>query len=85
MCESCLEGFNSTVFAYGQTGAGKTFTMQGHDSDGTSLSDESRGLIPRVFDHLFKRIKDLKSEGVEVGFFPPNNGMPITSDKRASR
>ena len=26
---SCLEGINSTVFMYGQTGAGKTFTMLG--------------------------------------------------------
>ena len=28
--DSYLEGYNATVFAYGQTGAGKTFTMQGN-------------------------------------------------------
>ena len=29
LVESVLDGFNGTVFAYGQTGTGKTFTMQG--------------------------------------------------------
>jgi chromosomal replication initiation ATPase DnaA len=33
--ENVLHGFNSTVFIYGMTGAGKTYTMFG--SDGTSL------------------------------------------------
>ena len=27
--ENVLSGFNGTIFAYGQTGTGKTFTMQG--------------------------------------------------------
>ena len=31
--DSYLEGYNATVFAYGQTGAGKTFTMQGMTGD----------------------------------------------------
>lgn len=26
----CLEGYNGTIFAYGQTGAGKTYTMSGN-------------------------------------------------------
>jgi hypothetical protein len=69
-CEACLEGFNSTVFAYGQTGAGKTFTMQGHDTDdkASGAGDKDRGLIPRVFDYLFNRFTELKAEGVEVRF-----------------
>ena len=29
--ESCLQGYNGTIFAYGQTGAGKTYTIQGPD------------------------------------------------------
>ena len=29
LVECVLEGFNGTIFAYGQTGTGKTFTMQG--------------------------------------------------------
>lgn len=36
--ENCLAGYNSSIFAYGQTGAGKTHTMQGslHDPDEVS-------------------------------------------------
>lgn len=29
LVDSVLQGFNGTIFAYGQTGTGKTFTMQG--------------------------------------------------------
>lgn len=29
LVEGCVEGYNGTVFAYGQTGCGKSFTMQG--------------------------------------------------------
>ena len=30
---NCLEGYNGTIFAYGQTGTGKTFTMEGIKGD----------------------------------------------------
>ena len=30
MVEHCMAGYNSSIFAYGQTGAGKTHTMLGH-------------------------------------------------------
>ena len=33
LVNSVLEGFNGTIFAYGQTGAGKTFTMEGVRDD----------------------------------------------------
>lgn len=42
--ESVLEGYNGTVFAYGQTGTGKTFTMEGKESP-----PELNGIIPRTF------------------------------------
>ena len=29
IAESCIQGYNGTIFAYGQTGAGKTYTIQG--------------------------------------------------------
>ena len=58
MCESVLQGYNCCVFAYGQTGAGKTFTMMGDGAD--SEDPHSRGLIQRVFDHLFTRIAELQ-------------------------
>jgi len=31
---SVIEGYNGTIFAYGQTGAGKTYTIQGVGMDG---------------------------------------------------
>lgn len=49
--ESALDGFNGTVFAYGQTGAGKTFTMVGDYKD-----PEIKGIIPRAFDHVIQAI-----------------------------
>ena len=39
--EEVLDGFNCTVFAYGQTGTGKTYTMEGVIDD-----DEHAGMIP---------------------------------------
>lgn len=51
MVNSVLDGFNGTIFAYGQTGTGKTFTMEGVRS-----SKELRGVIPNSFDHIFTHI-----------------------------
>ncbi len=52
--ESVLEGYNGTIFAYGQTGTGKTFTMEGKDNP-----PSQRGIIPRTFEHVFKRIEGM--------------------------
>ncbi|KAJ8607170.1 hypothetical protein CTAYLR_007347 [Chrysophaeum taylorii] len=49
--EAVLSGFNGTIFAYGQTGAGKTFTMEG-----ASEPPELRGIIPNAFQHIFDRV-----------------------------
>lgn len=46
--ESVVEGYNGTIFAYGQTGTGKTFTMEGKDEP-----QALRGIIPRTFDQIF--------------------------------
>ena len=35
MTSACLEGFNTTIFAYGQTGAGKTYTVVGGEDGDT--------------------------------------------------
>lgn len=48
---SVLEGFNGCVFAYGQTGTGKTFTMEGVRSD-----PEHKGVIPRTFEQIWQHI-----------------------------
>ncbi|THD29121.1 Kinesin-II 95 kDa subunit [Fasciola hepatica] len=51
LINSVLEGFNGTIFAYGQTGTGKTFTIQGVKDD-----PELRGVMPNSFDHIFEHI-----------------------------
>eukprot|EP00035_Acanthoeca_spectabilis_P006335 m.123271 g.123271 ORF g.123271 m.123271 type:complete len:712 (+) comp13455_c0_seq1:198-2333(+) len=50
---SCLEGYNGTIFAYGQTGTGKTFTMEGERNP-----PELQGIIPNSFAHIFGTIRD---------------------------
>ena len=50
LVESVLEGYNGTIFAYGQTGCGKTYTMTGEMG--------SPGVIPNSFKHLFGAISD---------------------------
>merc|ERR1712212_561660 len=51
LVESVLNGYNGTIFAYGQTGTGKTFTMEGVRDD-----QSQRGVIPNSFDHIFSHI-----------------------------
>eukprot|EP00736_Rhodelphis_marinus_P004269 Rmarinus@m.9084 len=49
--DSVIEGYNGTVFAYGQTGCGKTFSMEGVKDD-----PDLQGIIPRSFSHIFAKI-----------------------------
>ncbi|KAK9813839.1 hypothetical protein WJX73_001399 [Symbiochloris irregularis] len=69
--DNALGGYNSCIFAYGQTGAGKSFTMLGPGGD-TELAgqdsqypEELRGLTPRVFQHLFDSMAQRASEAKE--------------------
>ena len=56
---SLLEGYNSTIFAYGQTGTGKTYSMEGFTFEPL---DEKRGIVPRVIEEIFNYIqKDNKN------------------------
>ncbi|KAB5565239.1 hypothetical protein DKX38_005293 [Salix brachista] len=48
--KSVLDGYNACIFAYGQTGTGKTFTMEG---DG-----DTPGIVPRAMEALFKQAVD---------------------------
>lgn len=52
LVDGVLEGYNGTVFAYGQTGCGKSFSMQGITDPPTQ-----RGVIPRAFEHIFDAIQ----------------------------
>lgn len=64
---SCLSGYNGSVYVYGQTGTGKTYTMSGPVSSVQSMQcDERRGLICRLLDYIFTEIhrRRLRSEDV---------------------
>ncbi|KAI3633046.1 hypothetical protein MIR68_009121 [Amoeboaphelidium protococcarum] len=53
LIKSCLDGFNATIFAYGQTNSGKTHTMQG--------SGKEIGIIPLAMQDLFSEIQNTPS------------------------
>ncbi|KAJ8923592.1 hypothetical protein NQ315_010171 [Exocentrus adspersus] len=55
--EKALEGYNGTIFAYGQTGTGKTYTMAGNH-----LVPEFKGIIPNTFSHIFSQISRASGE-----------------------
>ncbi|VDM07801.1 unnamed protein product [Wuchereria bancrofti] len=57
LVDSVLEGFNGTIFAYGQTGTGKTFTMEGVHED-----PELRGVIPNAYHHIFQHIAQSQNQ-----------------------
>jgi GTPase SAR1 family protein len=52
---SVFEGYNATLLAYGQTGTGKTYTMEGFSS---GLNDPNKGIIPRSMEEIFKFIEN---------------------------
>jgi centromeric protein E len=48
--ESFLKGINISIFAYGQTSTGKTFTMKGEESN--------PGIMRLAIRHIFKRLSE---------------------------
>ncbi|XP_042323281.1 kinesin-like protein KIF21A isoform X6 [Sceloporus undulatus] len=69
LIEGCFEGYNATVFAYGQTGAGKTYTMgTGFD---VNIMEEEQGIIPRAVKHLYRCIEEKKHAAIKQGLPPP--------------
>lgn len=55
--EKVLQGFNGTILAYGQTGTGKTYTMEGFNAE-----PEMRGIIPNSFAHIFGHIAKARDD-----------------------
>ncbi|NXW72481.1 CENPE protein, partial [Hirundo rustica] len=49
--KSAVQGYNGTIFAYGQTASGKTYTMMGNE--------DSMGIIPKAIQHVFKIICEI--------------------------
>ena len=66
-----FQGYNCTVFAYGQTGTGKTYTMEGlGEIRGAWDNDPNAGIIPRALSDLFDglRMTDAVEYSVRVSF-----------------
>ncbi|KAJ1434513.1 P-loop containing nucleoside triphosphate hydrolase protein, partial [Ochromonadaceae sp. CCMP2298] len=55
-----VQGYNTTIFTYGATGSGKSYTMTGIKGN--------VGITPRVVEDIFKIIGRIKTESVEVAF-----------------
>ncbi|XP_036447132.1 kinesin-like protein KIF1B isoform X8 [Colossoma macropomum] len=66
MLQHAFEGYNVCIFAYGQTGAGKSYTMMGKQEEG------QEGIIPQLCEELFEKINDNNNEeisySVEVAY-----------------
>ncbi|EDV39516.1 uncharacterized protein Dana_GF10068 [Drosophila ananassae] len=65
LIEEVLNGYNCTVFAYGQTGTGKTHTMVGNETAELKSSwedDSDIGIIPRALSHLFDELRMMEVE-----------------------
>ena len=93
--ESSLEGYNATIFAYGQTGTGKTYTMEGFNAAGLV---EERGIIPRAIEQIFQHISSnvsartrflvrasylqIYNETISDLLKPERNNLTIREDKK---
>jgi len=65
-CRSVLEGFNVTLFCYGQSGSGKTHTMFGPDAEyldpKQTMKSMQMGLIPRAVSFIFNYVESIDSD-----------------------
>ncbi len=61
LIDDVLKGYNATIFTYGQSGSGKTYTMYGEDI----LDDSSQGIIPRTINQIFDFINDEKNQDIK--------------------
>jgi kinesin family protein 3/17 len=93
--DSALQGYNATIFAYGQTGAGKTYTMEGFNRSGNV---EERGIIPRAIEQIFSHIQthagprmrylvrasylQIYNEQISDLLKPERNNLAIREDKK---
>lgn len=90
--DDILNGYNGTVFAYGQTGAGKSYTMMGSDID----DEVGKGIIPRIVEQMFASIlaspgnieytvrvsyMEIYMERIRDLLVPHNDNLPIHEEK----
>ncbi|KAK2795105.1 Kinesin heavy chain [Onygenales sp. PD_10] len=90
--DDILNGYNGTVFAYGQTGAGKSYTMMGSDID----DSDGKGIIPRIVEQMFESIltspgnieytvrvsyMEIYMERIRDLLVPHNDNLPVHEEK----
>lgn len=90
--DDILNGYNGTVFAYGQTGAGKSYTMMGTNID----DDNGKGVIPRIVEQIFQNIlssaanieytvrvsyMEIYMERIRDLLAPQNDNLPVHEEK----
>lgn len=90
--DDILNGYNGTVFAYGQTGAGKSYTMMGSDID----DEEGKGIIPRIVEQIFASMlaspsnieytvrvsyMEIYMERIRDLLNPVNDNLPVHEEK----
>ncbi|KAJ5884661.1 hypothetical protein N7495_009171 [Penicillium taxi] len=90
--DDILNGYNGTVFAYGQTGAGKSYTMMGSDID----DEVGKGVIPRIVEQIFASIltspsnieymvrvsyMEIYMERIRDLLVPQNDNLPVHEEK----
>ncbi|KAH6635177.1 P-loop containing nucleoside triphosphate hydrolase protein [Chaetomium sp. MPI-SDFR-AT-0129] len=90
--DDILNGYNGTVFAYGQTGAGKSYTMMGTNID----DDNGKGVIPRIVEQIFANIlsspanieytvrvsyMEIYMERIRDLLDPHNDNLPVHEEK----
>lgn len=67
MLQHAFEGYNICIFAYGQTGAGKSYTMMGKQEP------DQKGIIPQLCEELFQKVEEDTNDeltfSVEVRLF----------------
>lgn len=60
--DDVLEGYNCTVFAFGQTGTGKTYTMEGEMMQQVGDLPATAGVMPRAVRHIFEILEARKAD-----------------------
>lgn len=75
MLQHSFDGYNVCIFAYGQTGAGKSYTMMGKQEEG------QEGIIPMICKDLFSRIRDTASDELKYSVSGKHSFMLISTLK----
>ena len=77
LVQSVVQGYNGTVLAYGQTGAGKTYTMSG-----TANNYKYRGVIPRAVSQVFHEIQNKLEQAITFGSNPKCSKLIVSTESR---